>query len=196
MRTFTGSRPAHFGRCLTTVTALASLALITACSGESGSAKSAEDKGVASVTEPSGKSSQAPAQAERPLIRPDTTEEEETRLGQLYQECQAQHGLAKYMIKNEDGTWKGYKGGNDELWEKAKKACASKEPETLPQRAAREDPEFQDKNEKWLKCMRSHGLKVSAAADNPGMIAFDDGLPPDSQMKWIKKCEADAFVAK
>lgn len=153
------------------------------------------------MTDAGGKTSQAPAQVERPLIRPDTTEEE-WRLGQVYQECQAQYGLAKYMIKNEGdgrnegGSWKGYKGGNDKLWRAALKACASKEPGTLPQRAAREDPEYQDKYEKWLKCMRSHGLKVSATPENPGIFAFDEGLPPDSQMKWIKKCEADAFVAK
>jgi hypothetical protein len=139
MRTFAASRPARFGRCLTAVTALASLALISACSKES---ESAEDEGVASVTEAGGTTSQAPVQVERPLIRPDTTEEEERRLGQLYQECQAQYGLAKYMLKNDNGSWKGYKGGNDKLWRAAEKACASKQPETLPERAAREDPEY------------------------------------------------------
>ena len=199
---FTGSRPAPLGRRLVVVTVLVSLALITGCGGKSEADKSAEDKGVASLTGTGsgsgtgGKASPSPAQLERPLIRPDTTDEEETRLNQLYLDCQAQHGLTPYMMKNEDGSWKGYKGGNDPLRDKARQACASKEPETLPERAAREDPEYQDKFDKWISCMRSHGLKVSAAPDSPGVFAFDKGLPPDNLFKWVKKCEADAFVTK
>ena len=199
-RTFAVSRSAHFVRCLTAVTALASFTLITACGGEPEPAKSAEDKGVASVTQPGDKQSQtpeqSPAQAERPLIRPDTTEEEEWRLVQVHQECQALYGLEPYMIKNDDGSWKGYKGGNDKLWKEALKACASKEPEPLPARVAKEDPNWKDKYRKWLKCMESHGMDVEPTWDTPGYFAFTHGLPPVSKTKWIKKCEAEAYVVE
>lgn len=193
IRTFIGSRPAGFVRRLTAVGALVSLSLLTACSGESESAGKAKDNEVASVTG-GGKGSQDPAQPERPLIRPDTSREEERRLNQVYQDCLAQQGLRMY--KDTDGSYRGISEQNKAKVATAKKACASKEPETLPQRAAREDPEYQDKYDHWLKCMRSHGLKVSATPDAPGAFSFPDGLPSEDKEKWIKKCEAEAFVVK
>jgi hypothetical protein len=197
MRTFVAPRPAHFVRCLTAATALASLGLLTACGGGSEPAKDAADNGVASVATPSSAPSQTAEQVERPLIRPDTTEEEEWRLGQVYQDCQAQHGLANYMLKNDDGSWKGYKGGNDKLYKAALKACASKEPETLPDRVAKEDPNWKDKYRQWISCMQSHGIAAEPSWDSPGYFALAGGrLPTASQEKWVKKCEADAYVAK
>ncbi|ASQ99829.1 hypothetical protein [Streptomyces sp. 11-1-2] len=200
MHTFTRSRPAAFVRRLTVIAALTSLSLLTACSGEQESSGKAGDKDVASVTGGDKKSDEA-VQVERPLIRPDTSKEEEWRLTQVHLDCLSQQGLK--MIKNKggetDGTYKGIDTRAEKNQNKiaaAKKVCAAKEPETLPQRAAREDPEYQDKYDKWLKCMRSHGLKVSATPDQPGIFSFDEGLPPADKEKWVKKCEAEAFVAK
>jgi hypothetical protein len=197
MRTFVAPRPAHFVRRLTTATALASLGLLTACGGGSEPDEPAADNAVASVATPSSTPSQTAVQAERPLIRPDTTKEEEGRLWDVYLDCQAQHGLANYMIKNEDGSWKGYKGGNDKLYNAALKACASKEPQTLPDRVAKEDPNWKDKYRQWISCMQSHGIAAEPSWDSPGYFALTDGrLPTVSQEKWVKKCEADAYVAK
>ncbi|MFF1277541.1 hypothetical protein ACFVZC_29720 [Streptomyces marokkonensis] len=199
MHTITLSRLAGFARRLTVITALTSLTLLTACDGESESSGEARSKDVASVTregEP-GDGKKEPAKAERPLIRPDTSEEEEWRLVQVYYDCLAKQGLK--MAKNHGGEYEGtYKGIIEEDPAKitaANKVCGSKEPETLPERAARNDPEYHDKYDKWLTCMRSHGLKVQATPDEPGIFAFEEGLPPEDKAKWVKKCEAEAFVA-
>ncbi|WP_217167694.1 hypothetical protein [Streptomyces sp. AC512_CC834] len=111
------------------------------------------------------------------------------------------------MVKNHGGeyddTYKGIDGRLEKDQAKisaARKTCAAKEPETLPQRAAGEDLEYQDKYQdkydKWLECMRSHGIKVEAAPDDPGSFGFTEGLPAADKEKWVKKCESEAFVAK
>jgi hypothetical protein len=174
------------------VAALAATVTLVACGGGSESAGGSGDKDVASVNDDSRKESQAPGQVERPLIRPDTSKEEEARLVQVHIDCIAQQGVKTY--KNDDGAYKGYDNSSTKA-KAAEETCRSKEPETLPQRAAREDPEYQDKYESWLKCMRSHGLEVSPAEN--GFFSFDDGdMGTPEQQKWIKKCEAEAFVKK
>jgi hypothetical protein len=194
MNTRTSDAPSQavLVRSLAVVAALVATVTVGGCSGGSESAGGSGDKNVASVNDDSRKQSQAPAEVERPLIRPDTSKEEEWRLVQVHMDCIAQQGVKMY--KNDDGSYKGH----DSSSTKAKAAlekCRSKEPETLPQRAAREDPEYQDKYERWLKCMRSHGLKVSPAEN--GFFSFDDGdMGTPEQSKWIKKCEAEAFVQK
>ncbi|KES04929.1 hypothetical protein BU52_23090 [Streptomyces toyocaensis] len=201
MHTITRPRPTGLARRLTVLIALTSLTLLTACDGESESSGEAGSKDVASVTredEPDDgkKEPGQPAKAERPLIRPDTSEEEEWRLVQVYYDCLAKQGLK--MAKNHGGEYEGtYKGILEQDPAKitaANKVCGGKEPETLPERAARNDPEYHDKYDKWLTCMRSHGLKVQATPDEPGVFAFEEGLPPESKAKWVKKCEAEAFV--
>ncbi|MGW4102555.1 hypothetical protein [Streptomyces sp. NPDC004976] len=183
---------------------LASLAWLTACGGDGGDAQSSgeagNDKGVASVTGGDEKPVEPATRAERPLIRPDTSAEEKERLFQVYSSCLEQHGYKKL---------EGYSGKmgdpkpdpavlarNEAKFAPAQKACAAKEPEELWQRAYREDPEYQDKFDKWLKCMRSHGLKVAPSPDDPALFSFEDGLPPTDKAKWVDKCEAEAFVAK
>lgn len=189
---------ARLARRLAAAAALASLTLLTACGGGSGDSQSSGgDVGVASVTEGDRNPTKV-AQVERPLIRPDTSQEEEERLWQVYYDCLAQQGLK--LAKNEgegyEGTYKGIAEQDQKKVQAAKKGCAAKEPETLPERASREDPKYQDKYDKWLDCMRSHGLKVEAAPDQPGTFGFTEGLPPESKAKWIRKCEAEAFVTE
>lgn len=193
MRTFVVLCPANFVRCLTAVSALSSLSLITACGAEPEPAKATEGKGIASVTDPD-KQSQAPATVERPLIRPDTSKEEEWRLIQVHLDCVAQQGIK--MVKNkDDGSWKG-PADTEEKVHAAYKVCVSKEPESLPARTARKDPGWKDKYRQWIKCMRSHGLNVEPTWDTPGTFSWPDGLPPGSTEKWIKKCEAQAYVVE
>ncbi|WP_399896338.1 hypothetical protein ACGH7X_41200 [Streptomyces sp. BBFR51] len=205
-RTDFGFHRAGLVRRLTVAAVLASFTLLTACGAGGGdsrasSGESGDDKGVASVTGGDRKPTGAATQAERPLLRPDTSAEEEERLHQVYLSCLEQHGYKKL---------EGYSGKvgdprkpdaatvarNEEKFAPAQKACAAKEPEELWQRAYREDPQYQDKFDKWLKCMRSHGLKVAPAADDPGILSFDQGLPSADMQKWVDTCEAQAFTGE
>lgn len=202
MRTFmVPPRPAELVRRLAAAAALASLGLITACggggSGSSASGKGAgsQDTGVASVTDPSAKPTQVLTQVERPLIRPDTSDEEADRLDQIYQGCLQQHGL--HMDKNTEGSFRGsYTDTDSTKIAAAKKACASKQPETLPERDARQNPAWKDKYVKWINCMNAHGLDVVATYDTPGEFGFVKGLPPENKEKWVNVCESQAYVTK
>ncbi|WP_314411259.1 hypothetical protein [Streptomyces sp. DSM 40484] len=181
---------------LTSVGLLGLVGLLGACGGgseqadESKAQSRARDNGVASV-EGADKGGSPSAQVEQPLIRPDTSEEEQDRLWQVYYDCLEQHGLR--MSKNKDGSYRGLNLNGQEKQAAAEDKCRQKEPETLPIRAAREDPEYGDKRDHWLKCLKSHGIEAIVEG---GMLAFEKGLPPADKIKWIKYCETEAFVVK
>ncbi|MFF6995789.1 hypothetical protein ACFY93_12645 [Streptomyces sp. NPDC008313] len=202
-QTALGPCRAGLARRLAVAAALASLALLTACGAGSGDAQSSGgsggDKGVASVTGGDKKPKEAATRAERPLIRPDTSAEEEDRLIQVYTSCLEQHGYKKLKgysgkVGDPDKPDPATLARNEAKFAPAQKACAAKEPEELWQRAYREDPEYQDKFDKWLTCMRSHGLEVAPSPDDPGTFSFEGGLPPADKEKWVDKCEAEAFA--
>ncbi|MDX3319693.1 hypothetical protein PV415_22565 [Streptomyces sp. ME03-5684b] len=205
--TQTAPRPcrAVLARRLAVAASLASLTWLTACGGPSGDSRSTggsgDDRGVASVTGGDKKPTEAAPQAERPLIRPDTSAEEEDRLIQVYTSCLEQHGYKKLegysgKVGDPNKPDSATLARNEARFAPAQKACAAKEPEELWQRAYREDPEYQDKFDKWLKCMRSHGLEVAPSPDDPGTFSFEDGLPPVNEEKWVDKCEAEAFTGE
>ncbi|MCZ4098490.1 hypothetical protein C8250_041335 [Streptomyces sp. So13.3] len=176
------------------VAALTSIGLLGACGGGAESTEEARETAVASVAVPNkapSASSSPSAQTERPLIRPDTSEEESDRVNQVWMDCLARKGLT--MLKNSDGTWKGPLR-QDAAYAEAQKTCGSKEPELLEMRAAREDPEFREKADRWVSCLRSHNVKATVQDD--GLLAFDDSSVNDNAFTWAKKCEAEAFLAK
>ncbi|MEU3918180.1 hypothetical protein [Streptomyces sp. NPDC029004] len=177
-------------RLLATVAALAATGLLGACGGGADSTEDARDTGVASVAGPTKASSSPPAQNERPLIRPDTSEEESNRVSQVWMDCLAKKGVE--MLKNADGSYKGPLR-QDATYAEAQKACGSKEPELLEMRAAREDPEFREKADRWVKCLRAHNVKATVQDD--GLLALDDSNVDDHAFTWAKKCEAEAFLA-
>ncbi|MFK4149288.1 hypothetical protein [Streptomyces sp. NPDC004065] len=181
--------------CATTGALIATL-LLAACTRES----TAEDTGVASAqdsrkedaSEDAKEASSSPAKVERPLIRPDTSEEEKDRLNQVYQDCLAKHGAK--MLKNEDGSWKGAFRSGDPKYPAAQRACAHKERETLTMRSAREDPQFREKADRWVACLRKHDVVATVGDD--GLLAFPDGTNLDHNIEWADKCEAEVFLAK
>ncbi|WP_328564955.1 hypothetical protein [Streptomyces coelicoflavus] len=206
MPTVLGLRRAGFVRRLTVASVLAALTLLTACDSADGdsrssSAEAGDDKGVASVTGGDRKPTGEAVRSERPLIRPDTSAEEQERLTQIYRSCLEEHGYKRLegysgKVGDPDKPDAATLARNEEKFAPAQKACAGKEPEELWQRAYREDPEYQDKFDKWLTCMRSHGLKVAPSADDPGLFSFEEGLPPAGMEQWVDTCEAEAFAGE
>ncbi|WP_406002901.1 hypothetical protein [Streptomyces sp. NBC_00829] len=178
-------------RLLATVAALASMGLLGACGGGSESTDDARDTGVASVAGPKKASPSPSAQNERPLIRPDTSEGEEHRVSQVWMDCLSKKGVK--MLMNADGSYKG-PFRQDAPYKEAQKTCGSKEPELLEMRAAREDPEFREKADRWEKCLRAHDVKATVQDD--GLLALDDSNVDEHAFTWAKKCEAEAFLAK
>ncbi|MFJ3233704.1 hypothetical protein [Streptomyces sp. NPDC086787] len=173
--------------------ALAATFLLGACGGSSGSSASEDGgkSGVASVT--GGKDgTQAPQQSQdvRPLIRPDTSDEESSRVFYLYYECLQRNGVK--TIKQGEVLKPLESSGP--VFEKAHKQCWQKEPEYLAERASREDPEYHDKMDRWVRCLSEHGVR--AVVGEKGNIVLPDNLPPEPKAQWIDKCELQAFVAK
>lgn len=168
---------------------IASLGLVAACA----SAESAADSGTQVASVAKSGAAQAPVSGERPLMRPDMSEEDQWRLTNKHMACVESHGIK--MLMNADGS---YKGVNEDSTSpkvvEAYKKCQNLEPETLANRAKRTDPLFLEKADKWVKCIRSHGIEL--APSEPGQIAFPDGLPSEDKLPWVGKCEIEVFAGK
>lgn len=186
--------------------AVAAIGLLGACGGEDptvggGTATGAPgpatgDGGVASIVGTTGPGGSPSPQAERPLIRPDTSPEEEDRLYAVYQQCLEANGLPTgHRVPENAGSGDAPPApGPPESAEdqaaarKAAEACAALEPEATWERAMRLDPTYRDKLQVWVKCLQDRGVDAFADGDS---LMLNDGLPPGNE---IKECEAVAFT--
>jgi hypothetical protein len=180
--------------------AVAAIGLLAACGGgdqdppaAGGTSKAAGDGGVASIAGSAGPGGSPSPQAERPLIRPDTSREEEDRLYSVYLQCISDNGGAKFPVPISGGDAPPRPGPPQTAEEeaaarKAAEACASLEPEATWERALRLDPTYRDKLQVWVKCLQGRGVEAYADGDS---LMLNDGLPPGNE---IKECEAVAFT--
>jgi hypothetical protein len=175
--------------------ALAFGILLTGCGGADKGRGSDDVASLVSVAPPQpATSSAAPASEERPLIRTDTSSEEEERLYAVWTTCLEQNGAGtgtkrKMAADAAAGARPNTDPGLEERYKKAEKKCASKEPEEVWERARRLDPAYADKLRDWVTCIRSHGID---AWESDGFLTFES-LPPDNQMKKVDDCQDKAF---
>jgi hypothetical protein len=177
------------------IAALVAFGLLAGCS--SGAEKATQ---VATVNPPPAAGHSAapasPAAHQRPLERADTTDEERTQLMQPYFKCLTDHGLT--VAKNAQGLpiGEGHVQPPGKDSGRITLDCQREYyPETVPERAAREDPDYRDKFDKWLSCMRKKGLDVQAEPDNPGMFGFTHGMPGGDVESIVRNCQKQAFNA-
>jgi hypothetical protein len=150
---------------------------------------------VASLSSPARPSSARPVASERPLIRADASEEEKTRLRDLYIDCLWANGFPK------QGAIKGPNGGypsdltsfdlSPGVAERIHANCAAKEPESPFDRAERLDPEFADHVRANVKCLNAHGLEAVVQDGRPALV---DGLPGQRKAHLLDDCERQAFA--
>jgi hypothetical protein len=164
---------------------VAATGALSACGAESASG---DEPNVATVAGASAGASvpvvSASATAEeRPLIRTDTSAEEEDRFYEVWIACLEANGLPR----KETGLQASVSA---EVEAKAQTACSSKHPESVWERAKRLDPQYADKLHVWVACLRSHGIKAN---EDNGFVSFEDGLPSGSKEQWIDKCQDEAF---
>ncbi len=170
--------------------------LLAACaSGENDRGGTGKDD-VASLASDGPKASDKPVAQERPLIRTDTSKEEEQRLYDEYERCLKEHGDPRLRDRKAPGGTAAPRPavpaqGGDEPPEAvaAAKACENKEPETVWERAKRTDPNYADKLRDWVTCIRASGID---AWEQDGFLSFNS-LPSDDQMKQVDKCQDKAF---
>lgn len=165
--------------------AVAVIGLLAACGGGDqdpapAAGASAGDGGVASIGGGAEPGATPPPQAERPLIRPDTSPEEEERLYAVYWQCFEDKGVSELARRMEERTPK---------VQQATKECAPLEPEELWQRSLRLDPEYPDKLRAWAACLQDRGVDAFVDGD---FLSLADGLPAGNE---ISECEAEVFSA-
>jgi hypothetical protein len=175
------------------------LSLTSACAGTdvASSATTGSTSGVASLrTRATVKVVATPAasRAERPLLRPDASEEEQTRLRGIYSDCLLQNGFPKAGRRPEGGypsSLDGF-GLSTKVEARITKNCAAMEPELPFERARRLDPDFADHQRAEAKCLKEHGIKTVIMDDGgPGLV---DGLPGDSKGHWLDDCDRKGFA--
>jgi hypothetical protein len=187
-------------RFLIATLAASSIGLIGACSDkpvESASAKQPNSQAtVASI--PSASSAGTPAattavSTDGPLLRYDTTEEEETRLYATYNACLRREGVPASATKAGMGI-----SQDRETLAKYKTeliACASKKPESVPDRQKRENPAaFAQHLRQQIRCMKKAGQDVVfIPPDGWGVTdqAAARGYVPD--FKVVNRCQQKAF---
>ncbi len=149
------------------------LVLVAACgSGTKGDTTAKKDD-VASIATGTASAGPSPSAEERPLIRTDTSSEEQQRLWDGYTRCLEQHGITKQMQDTADFD----------------NPCENKQPEQVWARAKRTDPAYNDKLRDWVTCIRAAGID---AWEENGFLAFKS-LPPENQMKKVDECQDKAF---
>jgi hypothetical protein len=166
--------------------------LLSACSGSTADSGTGTGKGdIASLASGAPQATtSSTATNERPLIRTDTSPEEEQRMWDAWQDCIEKNGGAP----SNGAAGKGPRPATDPDRQdpkamKAVEACANMEPETVWGRAKRLDPAYPDKLRDWVTCVRSHGID---AWESNGLLTFES-LPPDNQMKKVDECQDKAF---
>jgi hypothetical protein len=176
------------------VTAAVSFTLVAGCSGATKTDSSSGAQGttgVASIQKPSAAASAKAVTSERPLIRPDASDEERTRLRNAFTNCLVENGMPKNLaakggIPSDPKVF----GLSDKVMGDIKKNCALKEPEEAMARAKRLDPAYADHLEANIKCLNDHGVKAVVEDGGPSLV---DGLPSESKAHWLEDCEQEAF---
>jgi hypothetical protein len=169
---------------------------LAACTQATPSASSGSAGKVATLRSAAPSPAGSPAPAERPLIRTDTSSEEEDRLYQIWFTCMAENGDPGYRAKQATSeeaaagaVAAAREPGAEAKSKKAQKACQGKEPEEVWERAKRLDPTYPDKLRDWVTCIRSYGID---AWEDDGFLAFES-LPPEPQMKKVDQCQDKVF---
>ncbi|MEU9188924.1 hypothetical protein AB0D14_31165 [Streptomyces sp. NPDC048484] len=179
------------------VRAMAVLALagLTACGGDTTS-----DTDVASVTDTStapsqkgsGKKTPDP-DAGRPQLRLDTSDEEETRLFNVWSACVHDHGVPNQEIVK-DG--KNVPDNSHRAYSAAAKACISKQPLDPPELDRAKNPHYMDDFRAEIACLHRAGVKVEPMADGEGYSWPSGEVNVPNLPELQKRCRIEAFSDK
>jgi hypothetical protein len=176
--------------------AAAALSLLVACGGsDSGGDSASKGKGVASIDSPSASGASASASAAkesgRPQLRVDSTDEERTRLYQIWTDCLHDHGVP---AGHKPGSTAWSLAASPDKYPAAVSACVSKRPIEPPEEDPATNPHYMDDFRTYIKCLNDGGLKVKGLADGSGWN-FDgpSSLTEAQRSKLDKDCEVKAY---
>jgi len=208
---FTGDRrtagPATTG--LVAVALLATGLLVSACGGGGRSggvatlASSPPPGSAASAGSgaPPGSAASAAsaAEAERPQLRLDMSDEEQERLWENYKICLKDHGVKPLDQRGPGPVGSGTGLSLDQSGEpkEAYVACANKLPLQPPELDPDKNPNYPQQWNDYIRCERAHGIMLHVTS--PGNATFDDNSPPlpsaEEQRKIDQECRTEVFGA-
>ncbi|WP_328491727.1 hypothetical protein OHS59_02525 [Streptomyces sp. NBC_00414] len=180
---------------LVPATAVLALATLTACGGDADSGTdvaSVIETGTASSAKAREKQAQDP-EAGRPQLRLDTSEEEETRLFNVWSACVHEHGVPQQSIVK-DG--KNVPDQSHRAFPKASKACISKLPLGPPELDRAKNPHYMDDFRAEIACMHKAGVKVKPMADGEGYSWPAGEIDVPNLPELEKRCRIEAFSDK
>jgi hypothetical protein len=182
------------------------LVLAVALLGACGSTPPEAPK-IATLTSAGPSAPAAPAAAGRPgntggeqgvRARLDSTEQEQIKIVEQYQECLFQNGVKE--VADDGGPRPAGKSKRilDESGEpkSAYVACAGKKPLPPVELDENANPNFAAQWEDNVRCLRAHGLKVHTT--EPGSWTYDSANTevPDNQAQLERDCLLEAFGGK
>ncbi|MFI6338751.1 hypothetical protein [Streptomyces sp. NPDC050535] len=150
---------------------------------ESGAAASGKERGKQTPDPDAG----------RPQLRLDTSEEEETRLFNVWSACIHDHGVPMQAIVK-DG--KDVPEQSQRAYPAAAKACISKLPLGPPELDRAKNPNYMDDFRAEIACLHRAGVKVEPNADGEGYTwpSGEVNVPNLSELQ--KRCRIEAFSDK
>ena len=177
--------------------ALLTAGLLAGCSSASGGPADPAAASVASIPTTAAPSATAratpsPAAVAGPLIRADTTSEEIFRLHAVWGACLKNHGVPGIT---KETSAKLDVEGITRKYPKAITACASKRPELVTERFAREHPqEVQAHLRQFIKCMKDDGQKIVFIPPDGWGVSDEEaasGYTPSARSQAT--CESKAY---
>lgn len=187
MFAFTPGR--HARRAASLCGGAAALAVLTACSGGAGTGERVASAPPASGASSTAASGGGTAGSGRPQLRLDTSDEERTRLLNIWSACMHEHGVA-YQSVVKDGF---HVPNNSDLdFATASAACLSKSPLDPPELSPDTNPHYMDDFRAEIACLRAHGLNVKPFPEGGG-YSFPDGWAPPNEAQVEHTCKMKAF---
>src|SRR6266568_3411016 len=180
--------------------ALLSAATLTACGGGNGAGASGSKQGdIATLSSSAPAEPTTAADAGRPQMRLDMTEDEKSQILETYRICLKDHGVKVNQGSRPGpvGSGKGLDLDDSGEPKAAYTACANKLPLLPPELDPAKNPDFPQQWNENVKCLRARGLKVHVT--EPGEYTWDADSPvPDPAMekKAERECELEVFGGK
>lgn len=180
---------------LVPATVVLALATLTACgqntaSGTDGA--SVTDTGTAPSEKARGKQNPDP-DAGRPQLRLDTSEEEKTRLFNVWAACIHEHGVPTQGIVK-DG--RDVPDQSHRAYPAAAEACITRLPLDPPELDRTKNPHYMDDFRAEIACLHKAGVKAEPMADGEGYTWPSGEVNVPNLPELQRRCHIEAFSNK